>query len=42
MKDGNETKLIKTEISNNNLLISICSAGYLKKYFRFKIKFLKQ
>ena len=34
MKDVNETNLIRTEIFNSNLFISISSASYLKKYIR--------
>ena len=31
MKDGNVTKLVRTEIFHNNLFISISSAGYFLK-----------
>ena len=40
MKDGNnDTKLIRPEIFDNNLFISISSDGYFKKYTYYEIFF---
>ena len=40
MKAGNGAKLIRTEIFNKNLFISISSTGYSKMYSCFKIQFI--